>query len=138
MDWILGLNGEIQTYANRLDYDSLDYMCSAMVDYTMSIGNGIYTDIEFLYKSDTNYLLFHFPQIENGNYMLASEISYPFNLSYTGGVFSLYNISDRSILTSVILKMGKQIFHTTLMVGYCRLGSGDYNCTGSIMFQYSF
>ncbi len=138
MDWVFGLNGEIQTYANRLNYDSLNYMCSAMVDYTMPIGNGIYTDIEFLYKSDVNYLLFHFPQIENGNYMLASEISYPFNLSYTGGVFSLYNISDRSILTSIILKMGKQIFHTTLMGGYYRLSSGDYSCTGSIMFQHSF
>lgn len=121
-DLICGFNAEFQTFSNAMQIDSFSYRYSVSVDYTIPVGNGIYADLEYLYKKDS--LLHVFSSDINsefrdyGNKIFAIQVSYPFNLLLKSSVFGMYNASLKNYYTGGVLTIGKQIFNTDFVVTY--------------------
>ena len=146
-DIFCGLNAEFQTFSNVLEKDSFSYRGSISADYTIPLGNGFYIDAEYLYKKDRNLSVFSYIPIASfndreTNSILAFQASYPFNLIFKSSIFGLYNTDARNYYIGGDLTVGKQIFHTDIVLGYNKyvreaslLKKADLS--GGLMFRLS-
>ncbi|NIA23350.1 MAG: hypothetical protein GWP03_04230, partial [Proteobacteria bacterium] len=138
---------EFQTFSNVLEKDSFSYRGSISADYTIPLGNGFYIDAEYLYKKDRNLSVFSYIPIASfndreTNSILAFQASYPFNLIFKSSIFGLYNTDARNYYIGGDLTVGKQIFHTDIVLGYNKyvreaslLKKADLS--GGLMFRLS-